>query len=205
MLKGVKSEMNSNLENRDKTRFEHESAVTLENNKMGVQRSARMYNYSDCGLYIEADHRLEPETEIRIGITNSPFASEPDEYENFRGLIKWRRILKRSAYYYGYGVEIIEKESSRGNDEDQYVGSRQHPRVDYIISVKYESDNQTYDGTTENVSSGGVFIKTLDPVAIGQKVKIDIPIKKKGKIKRLTGKVTWSTRNGFGVQFIRSE
>ena len=58
------------------------SAVTLENKKIGVQRSARMYNYSDCGLYIEADHRLEPQTEIRIGIANSPFAAEPDEYES---------------------------------------------------------------------------------------------------------------------------
>ena len=77
--------------------------------------------------------------------------------------------------------------------------------MDYVISVKYESDNQTYEGTTENVSTGGVFIKTQDPVAVGQKVTIDIPLKKKGKIKRFTGKVTWSTRSGFGVQFIRSK
>jgi len=197
--------MSSNLENRDKTRFEHEAAVTLENNKIGAQYSARMYNYSNYGLYIETDHRLEPETEICIGIANSPFAFQPDEYESFRCAIKWRRTLKRSAYYYGYGIEIIEKISSTDNDEDPYAGAREHPRVNYVTPVKYESDNRTYQGTTENVSKGGVYIKTRDPVAVGQTVRIDIPTKKKGKIKRLTGKVTWSDRTGFGAQFVRSK
>jgi len=197
--------MNSNPENRDKTRFDHESAVTLENIKIGVQRNARMFNYSDCGLYIEADHLLEPKTEIRIGITNSPFSAEPDKFENYRGVIRWRKLLKRSAYYYGYGVEIIEQKDIPSKSQDPYHGSRQHPRVDYAIPVKFESDSQTYEGTTENVSSGGVFIKTPDPIAVGQKVIIDIPLKNKGKIKRLTGQVTWSTRHGFGAKFIRSE
>jgi len=197
--------MNSNPENRDKTRFDHESAITLENDKIGVQRSARMYNFSDHGLYIEANHLLDPETEIYIGITNSPFALEPDKFENYRGIIRWRKPLKRSVYSYGYGIEIIEKESIPQNDRDQYQGSREHPRIEYTLPVKYESDGQFYEGTTENVSSGGVFIKTLDPIAVGQKVTIDIPIKKKGKIKRISGKVTWSTRKGFGVKFIRSE
>jgi len=197
--------MNLNLENRDKARFEHEAAVTIENKEAGVQRGARMYNYSGNGLYIEADYRLEPETEIRIGIVNSPFAADPDEYDTIRGKIMWRKTLKHSVYYYGYGIKIFGTESAGHNNEDLNVGSRQHPRVNYIISVKYEFDNQTYEGTTKNVSTGGVFIRTRDPVAVGQTVRIDVPLKKKGKIKRLSGKVTWSTRNGFGVQFIRSK
>ena len=205
MLKGVMSWMNSNLENRNKARFDHESVVTLENNTIGIQRSARMYNYSDFGLYIETDHLLEPEAEIRIGVANSPFSIEPDEYERFRSVIRWRKLLKRSAFYYGYGIKIIEKENFGNKNEDQYAGSRQYPRVDYAIPVKYQYDNQTYEGTTEDVSSGGVFIKTRDPVAVGQKVTIDIPLKKKRTIKRFTGKVTWSTRSGFGAQFVRSE
>jgi len=197
--------MNSNLENRDKARFDHESVVTLENNKIGILRSARMYNYSDFGLYIETDHLLEPRTEIHIGIANSPFTPEPDEYESYRTDIRWRKPLSEAAYYYGYGIKIIEKENFVIKNEDPYAGSRRHSRVVYAISVTYESANQVYEGTTENVSSGGVFIKTRDPVAVDQKVTIDIPLKKKRKIKRFTGKVTWSTRSGFGVQFVRSE
>ena len=197
--------MNYNLEKRDKVRFDHESMVTLENNKIGIQRSARMYNFSDFGLYVETDHLLEPQTEIHIGIANSPFSPEPDEYESFRTDIRWRKPLKQAAYYYGYGIKIIEKENFVIKNKEQYAGSRQHSRVDHAIAVKYEYDNQVYEGTTENVSSGGVLIKTRDPVAVGQKVTIDIPLKKKRKIKRFTGKVTWSTRSGFGVQFTRPE
>jgi hypothetical protein len=197
--------MNSNPEKRDKTRFEHESTVTLENNDLDLKRNARMYNYSDQGLYIEADHLLEPNTEIRIGIGNSPYAREPDQFECFRGVIKWRKNLKRSVYYYGYGIEIIQNNTIAENAEKQYQGSRRHSRKEYSIPVKYASDGQTFDGMTGNVSSGGVYIKTLDPVPVGQHVTIDIPLKKKGKIKRLSGKVTWSRRGGFGAKFIRSD
>lgn len=194
--------MNSNLENRDKTRFEHESAVTLENNQLGIRCDARMYNYSDTGLYIESDFQLKPETEIQIGITNSPYATISGQYECYRGVVKWCKPLKRSSYFYGYGIKIIEK-NGEGNQLD--YGSREQMRIEYFIPVKYESDNQTYEGTTENVSSGGVFIKTPHPISVGKLVKIDIPVQKKGKIKRLTGKVTRSNRQGFGVKFIRTE
>jgi hypothetical protein len=197
--------MSSNLENRYKTRFDHESAVTLEDKGSGVHHSARMYNYSDCGLYLEADLLLEPATEMCIGITRSPFAAEPNSPASYHGIIKWRKTLKRSAYYYGYGIEITEEDSALEGDRHQLYESRQHPRLDYVTPVKYKIDNQTFEGTTENVSRSGVFIKTPDPVAASQKVTIDIPSKEKGKIKRLTAKVTWSTPNGFGAKFIRSK
>jgi len=201
----MKHGMNSNLENRDNTRFEYEAEVTLENKKTGAQCQARMSNYSDRGLYIEADPCLEPEIEISIGITNSPFASGPDECENYRGVTKWRRSLKRSAYYYGYGVEILEEATSGDDNKGRHFDLRRHPRMDCTIPVKYESNNQTYEGTAGNVSSGGIFIKTRDSVAVGQMVKVDIALKKKGKIKKLAGKVTWSSRSGFGFRVDRSE
>ena len=103
--------MNSNAENRAKTRFTHESKVTLESNKIGFQRGARMYNFSDFGIYFESDYKLQPESEIFVGISDSPFAAEPDIYERYRGIVKWRKTLKQSSYYYGYGTELIEEAS----------------------------------------------------------------------------------------------
>ena len=111
--------MDSNPENRDKTRFGHVSKVSLESGDIADQHNARMYNYSDHGLYFEADFMLQPETEIRIGISDSPFASTPDKYESYRGVIKWRKVLKRSAYYYGYGLELIEA-ADEESQQDHY-------------------------------------------------------------------------------------
>lgn len=200
--------MESNPERRDRTRFVHESKITLENSEIGVQRGCMMYNFNYNGLYIEADTRLEQEAEVRIGIKNSPFASEPDKFESYRGIIKWRKTLKRSSYYFGYGVELIFEDAVDGNqdiDEDQFLWSRENPRKALTIPVKFEYENCTYEGTTENVSTDGAAVKTKDPVRAGQQITIEIPLKKKGKIVRLHGKVSWSNRQGFGVKFIPSE
>ena len=195
--------MNSNAENREKTRFPHESKVTLESNEIGFQRDARMYNFSDFGIYFESDYRLQPGSEIFVGISDSPFAAEPDIYERYRGIVKWRKTLKRSSYYYGYGVELVE-DAPKPPPGRQYDGTREHPRKDAEIPVKFEVDHQKYEGITENVSSGGVFINTLYPISVGQIVKLEIPLKRKGKIARLTGKVTRTNYRGFGVKFIKS-
>jgi hypothetical protein len=193
--------MESNPERRDKTRFVHESKITLENSEIGVQRGSMMYDFSNKGLYFEADARLEQEAEIRIGINNSPFASEPDKFESYRGIIKWRKALKRSSYYYGYGVELI-FEDAEDENQDQLPLSRGNPRKALTIPVKFEFENQSYEGTTENVSTEGVAVKSKDPVMVGQEIIVEIPLKKTGNIARLRGKVSWSNRQGFGVKFL---
>jgi hypothetical protein len=193
--------MESNPERRDKTRFEHESKITLENKEIGVQRGIMMYNFSNTGLYIEADIRLEQDTEIRVGINNSPFASEPDKFESYSGIIKWRKELKRSSYYYGYGVELL-FEDAEDDAQDQFLWSRGNSRKEISIPVKFEFENRTYEGTTENVSADGLSIKTKDPVMVGQQITVRIPLKKKRNIARLKGQVSWSNRQGFGVKFL---
>ena len=196
--------MSSNPENRNKTRFAHESKVTLESNEIGFRRDARMFNFSDFGIYFESDYRLQPGTEIFVGISDSPFAPKPDIYERYRAIVKWRKKLKRSSYYYGYGVEIIE-DSATTPEARPYDGTREHPRKDAAIRVKYEADNEKFEGVTENVSSGGAFINSAYPLSVGQIVRLEIPLKKKGRIARLTGQVTRTNLRGFGVKFIKSK
>jgi hypothetical protein len=193
--------MESNPERRDRTRFGHESKITIENSEIGVQRGSMMYDFSIEGLYFEADARLEQGAEIRIGINNSPFASEPDKFESYRGIIKWRKELKRSSYYYGYGAELI-FEDAEDEIQDEIPWSRESPRKTLTIPVKFEFENHSYEGTTENVSTEGIAVKTKDPVMVGQEIIVEIPLKKTGNIARLRGKVSWSNRQGFGIKFL---
>ena len=196
--------MNSNSENREKARFTHESKVTLESSEIGFRRDARMYNFSDFGIYFESDYSLQPGSDIFVGISDSPFATEPDKYERYRGVVKWRKTLKHSSYYYGYGVELIE-DAPEPPRSHQHDGIRAHPREDAAIPVKYEFENQKYEGITENVSSGGVFVNTISSISVGQMIKLEIPLKKKGRIARLTGKVTRTNLRGFGAKFIKAK
>ena len=135
--------MESNPERRDRTRFEHECKITLENSNIGILRNCAMYNFNNNGLYIEADTQLESETELRIGIKNSPFAAEPDKFESYRGIIKWRKELKRSTYYFGYGVELIKDDAEKQNQE-QLQCSRENLRKAVFIPIKFEYQNRTY-------------------------------------------------------------
>jgi Tfp pilus assembly protein PilZ len=196
--------MNSNPENRDKTRFDHESPIILENIDIGKLRTARMYNFSDFGLYFEADVRLEPDTELRIGIPNSPFASQPDKHEKYRGIIRWRKPLKKSSFYYGYGVEFLEDVREDRADKPG-SDSRKHPRKKCSIPLKYESKRLLYRGMVENISRGGIFIKSKSDVEVGQRIRVAIPLKKNGKFAKMTGKVTWHNQTGFGVKFTRTD
>jgi hypothetical protein len=196
--------MDPNIEKRNKTRFAHESKVVLENTDIGFRCDGRMYNFSESGMYIESDFKLETRTEILIGISDSPFAPEPDTYEQHRGTVKWRKELKQSSFYYGYGLELIE-EVVQILKPDQLVGIRNHPRKEVAIPVTLESDDETYEGVAENVSSGGAFIKSHMLMSTGKFIRMEIPLKKKGKIARLVGLITRTNLRGFGVKFFKSK
>ena len=93
--------MDKNPENRNTVRIEHRCPITIENITAGVMHRAQMMNFSDNGLYFEADNLMQPGEEIFVGIDNSPFASVIDTYEFHRVKIVWRTKLKKSAFYYG--------------------------------------------------------------------------------------------------------
>ncbi len=97
--------MEENPEKRDNARIDHQCLVTIENLKAGTINKAKMLNFSATGLYFEADNLLQPGEEVFVGIDNSPFASEQGLYECYRVEIVWRKELKKSAYYYGYGAK----------------------------------------------------------------------------------------------------
>jgi hypothetical protein len=73
--------MDTNPEKRNNARMDHRCPITIENIKAGVMHRAKMMNFSDNGLYFEADNLLQPGEEIFVGIDNSPFASSMDTYE----------------------------------------------------------------------------------------------------------------------------
>ena len=90
-------------------------------------------------------------------------------------------------------------------DQDQFQWSRENPRKALTIPIKFEYENRTYKGTTENVSTDGVAVKSKDPVMVGQPITLEIPLKKKGRIAKFQGKVSWSNRQGFGVKFVSAK
>ncbi|MEJ2729340.1 MAG: PilZ domain-containing protein [Deltaproteobacteria bacterium] len=196
--------MNSNPEHRDNTRFDYQAPIVLEDAKFGILQGARMFNYSDFGLYFETDHFLAPGTDIYIGIPNSPYTPDADVYERYHAIIKWRKPLKESSFYYGYGVRFLDADPldrpiKRG------IESRRYPRKACALYVRYAVQRKIYPGEIKNISLGGVFLKTNenDGLDVGQQLQLAIPNRKKGSVIKRRARVKWSNNSGSGVEFLR--
>ena len=95
--------MQSNPENTDTPRFEHESTVMIENYPSGQYHEGRMFNYSRTGMYFESDFEPPVGTDIFIGIEDSPYSSDHDVR---RAKVMWCQRLSDNASYFYYGVGV---------------------------------------------------------------------------------------------------
>jgi uncharacterized protein (TIGR02266 family) len=73
-----------------------------------------------------------------------------------------------------------------GESKKELLGDRRiHPRIPMRLSVKYSSAKEFFVDYSNNISIGGIFIRTLEPAEFGTKVLIEftlpeIPRKVKG-------------------------
>jgi len=158
-----------------------------------------MFNYSDTGLYFEADFRLEPGAKIFIGVKDSPWSAPPSNNGYRAATIRWRRTLEESFYTYGYGVELVEDGLEKKHLER--TKNRRYKRKRCTLPIRYRSNEAIQHGLVENISRGGIFVKTNDPANVGQKLVFEILLEKKGKIVKVAGQVVRSDDRGFGVEF----
>jgi Tfp pilus assembly protein PilZ len=196
--------MDTNPEKRNNARIDHQCPVMIENIKAGLMHRAKMMNFSANGLYFEADNLLQPGEEIFVGIDNSPFVSSKDTYECYRVKIVWRKKLKTSAFYYGYGAKHTidyRKVKSQNGDSREWDDIRRHQRKSYAKSIRFAAKDRIFKGFLKNISSAGVFIEALENFSAGQTLTFEIPLKKNQKAK-VKGEVVWSSPDGFGVKFL---
>jgi len=195
-----------NQEKRNNVRLDESRRISVKDLKAGIFHKVTMLNYSKNGMYFESDSILEPGAEIYLGIENSSDVSPANEYEGTRAEIRWRKKLKKSFYNYGYGVKFISadnvKEQKCGNQSEK-IDSRKHQRKPYSKSVIFAVDNQILEGTSENISLSGIFIKTKDKFRIGQTIILSLPSKSKKRLK-IKGEVVWVNHEGFGVKFLKN-
>ncbi|MGD2186341.1 MAG: PilZ domain-containing protein [Desulfobacterales bacterium] len=197
--------MDQNPENRDNARIEYKSPVAIENLKAGIIYQARMLNYSKYGLYFETDSLLPLGEEVFIGIEYSPFSDSQDMYECVRAKILWRRELPTSYFKYGYGVRFsvdYDKQRSQTSDLKIVEDQRKHQRKPYSKSIIYATKNHLIKALTKDISPAGVFIETENTLHAGQTITLAVPLKK-AKTAKIKGQVIWSSRDGFGVKFLR--
>jgi Tfp pilus assembly protein PilZ len=163
-------------------------------------------------MFLETDVVLDSETEIVVGIENSPFdspttssmSSDSGAPECYRAKVVWQKNVEGSIFNFGYGVHIIadeEKKSPQDEDLQKSPELRKHPRRSYSKSVYFSTENQYYKGLATNISRRGVFIETKDAFEVGQIIKLVIPGTRIDDGAMLKGEVAHCRQTGIGVEF----
>lgn len=94
------------------------------------------------------------------------------------------------------------------DDDDE---RRNHARVPIALKVEYKRLNSFFADYTKNISRGGTFIRTSNPLAIGTEFMFHLRVPKLEKPLSIKGKVQWvvadadSTEEqdpGMGIGFV---
>lgn len=78
---------------------------------------------------------------------------------------------------------------------------RQYPRHTALFSAKYTVASGTYQDSVGNVSAGGIYISTCQPIKHGQKISLQFPILAFDRRPSVKGTVVRSLDSGFAVMF----
>ena len=81
------------------------------------------------------------------------------------------------------------------------IDLRRFTRKPFRRATIYACQNRYYAGLTKNISKGGIFIETRNPLRIGQIVTLVISRTKIEKGVMLKGKVVHTSPDGFGLRF----
>ncbi len=80
-------------------------------------------------------------------------------------------------------------------------GSRKHERVPLLTAVDYSTEDRFYKDYIQDISAGGVFIKTRMPFRAGQEVSLTFSLPDYQKHLKIIGEIVRITPQGIGVKF----
>ncbi len=92
-----------------------------------------------------------------------------------------------------------------------YPGKRAHERLPITLEVNYRTRMELLSADTENVSAGGMFIRTMYPLPEGTELNIQFAIPEESIEFSVTGKIVWAvsmeesqdeSESGMGIKFV---
>ncbi|MDJ0914672.1 MAG: PilZ domain-containing protein [Desulfobacterales bacterium] len=99
----------------------------------------------------------------------------------------------------------VEKAPEKQDTMKQSQGEkRRHPRKDVTLDAVIATEDRVYWDTILNISAGGVFIETENPLDIGQEVSLAFSPFSFDDTIRIEGEIVRIDKNGFSVRFSRS-
>lgn len=70
------------------------------------------------------------------------------------------------------------------------------------LTVDYQSQDNAHTKHILDISTGGVFIETSEPIDVGQEIKLTFAFPDSPNALKVNGEIVWRNPKGIGVKFI---
>lgn len=80
-------------------------------------------------------------------------------------------------------------------------GDRKDLRINCLISVDYSDSDRFFKDYIQDISPGGVFIKTREPFSIGEEIVLSLSLSDDVNGFRIPAEVVRTSAEGIGVKF----
>jgi len=95
-------------------------------------------------------------------------------------------------------LEQLEKEILK---QAQKEGDRKNVRISCLISVDYADSDRVFKDYIQDISTGGVFIKTRESFSIGEEIVLSMSLAGEGNAFKIPAEVVRKAEDGIGVRF----
>lgn len=86
---------------------------------------------------------------------------------------------------------------------DQFTSDRDDTRKSFKETIHFTLKDRKYAGISEDISSGGMFIRTEDTFSVGQVIIVNIPLANKQKRIKVPAEIVRVMPEGIGVEFLK--
>lgn len=85
--------------------------------------------------------------------------------------------------------------------EWQQNEQRDDERIPCLIAVDYSDQKRVYHDFIQDLSKGGVFIETREPLTIGEQISLTFAMPATQNHFKVSGKIVRAAKEGIGIQF----
>ena len=149
-------------------------------------------------LYCKSGELIEAEA---AGVNGKPAAFQILSWEKPLICVDYGSMLKEKTIQ-GPLMSLL-LESGCISDERQGEASekRRYKRTACALTAEFDVNEWTYKGVICDISLGGSFIKTNEPISVGQKISLTLVSQSLGKSIAVGGKIVRRSQEGIGVEF----
>ena len=156
-------------------------------------------------IFVPGTTNCRPSDAVRLGI----FFEEEQRTFRIRGTVRWKRMTKSKRLPVGMAVEVLPKERDALNLILDYANGREvnwterDERIPAQLQIHYATGSVFLSDVTEAVSRGGVFLRTEEPLEVGDELRLKLKLPGDFFSVRVGGRVTWVREKprGVGIQF----